>query len=126
MDKYLLDRKVISQEAYDTIADFVHDLMVRGTHDHRPEEMENYPLHHPEVIRYKFSKTKGKIPPHLLTDGLRMAYGHAVIDEHIREDPSMPIDELLKRAYHTFRYRDYEKSVYSTKKRKRGPKWIHR
>ena len=113
MDKHLLERNVISQEAYDTIADFVHDLMDKGTHEIPPELYEAEYPHHPEIIRYLYSKKdgQGKIPRYLLTDGLRIAFGHLVIYEFYREYPSMPIDELLKKAYYNFRYHEYEKQV---------------
>ena len=104
--------------------------MEKGTHKIVPLPYEHELLHNPKIVRYVFSKKKGKIPWYLLTDGLRIAYGHCVIDEYIEKDPAMPTKELLKRAYYTFRYRDYEKSEYChvkryTKGRRGRPRWVH-
>jgi hypothetical protein len=99
-DEYLKEHGIICSYTY---ADMVHDRMDRDARKHghwRHQELDYY--HEEEGIRTWLRKWSHLAYQETLTDYLRVALGHLVLDDMKRRYEYPNEDELIKSAYRSF------------------------
>ena len=110
-DKYLMQHEII----YDRDCSMVHDRMDRDfqVHGHWNHRYEDY-YHNIDGIREWIKKWAHLGYQETLTDYVRVALGHIVLDEmeYKYYDAYESEDELIKSAYRSFIMRGFDKCYF--------------
>lgn len=111
-DDYLKERGVI---CLDTSGDSVHDRMDRDLqlYGHWNHRYEDY-YHDPSGIRDWIRRWDHLGHQETLTDYVRIAYGHLVLDEFAARDEWSDYDDLMQRAYRSYVARGFHRTFYRT------------
>jgi len=108
-DEYLKDRGIICGYTY---ADIVHDRMDRGLTIWGPVHRYVDFYHSEEGIRSWLSRFQHLAYQETLTDYLRIALGHLVLDDIDSRGDWRDEEDLIKRAYRSFIARGYHRKFY--------------
>ena len=108
-DQYLKDHDVIY--GY-TFADTVHDRMDRGLVIYGPDHRSVDYYHSEEGIRNWLRGFSHLAYQETLTDYLRVAMGHLVLDDIESRDEWIDEDDLIKRAYKSFIAKGFHRKFF--------------
>ena len=112
-DDYLKDKGVIYLDSY---PESVHKRMDRGVEWFGPEHREWDYYHGEEGIRDWLSGFEHLAYRETLTDYLRAALGHVVLDDIERRGNYYDEDDLIVRAYRSFVGRGFHRKYYRTRR----------
>ena len=109
-DDYLKERDIIYE---DTSGDTVHDRMDRDfqIHGHWNHRYEDY-YHDPDGIRNWIRSWAHLGYQETLTDYVRIAYGHLVLDEIDSRMEWDDVNDLLKSAYRSYIARGFHRTFF--------------
>jgi len=109
-DDYLKERGILYEDSY---GDSVHDRMDRDLqiHGHWNHRYEDY-YHDPKGIREWISGWAHLGYQETLTDYVRIAYGHLVLDEIESRGEWYDVNNLLQRAYRSYVARGFHRKFY--------------
>lgn len=112
-DEYLREHGVICE---DTKTEAVHSRMDRDLqkHGHWNHRYEDY-YHHPDGIRDWIRKWSHLGYQETLTDFVRVALGHLVLDEMWSKYEYENEDELMKSAYRSYAQRGFNRCHFREK-----------
>lgn len=108
-DDYLREHEIIHEE---TNGNSVHDRMDRGLTTHGPEHRYTDDYHSEEGIRSWLRGMVAIAYQETLTDYVRIANGHRVLDEIESRGEWIDEDDLIKRAYRSFIARGYDRKYF--------------
>lgn len=108
-DEYLKEHGIIHGYAN---ADTVHDRMDRNLAVWGPDRREMDFYHSEEGIREWLGKFSHFAYQETLTDYLRVAMGHLVLDDMASRLPEKNTEELIKSAYRSFIQRGYHRKYF--------------
>jgi len=108
-DEYLKEHGIIHGYTY---ADKVHDRMDRNLTVWGPDHREIDFYHSEDGIREWLRRFSHLAYQETLTDYLRVAMGHLVLDDIASRLPNKNTEALIKSAYRSFTQRGYQRKYF--------------
>ena len=108
-DEYLKEHEIIHD---DTFADKVHERMDRDIGVWGPEHREIDFYHSEKGVRDWLRGFSHFAYQETLTDYLRVAMGHLVLDDIASRFPDKDNEELIKSAYRSFIQRGFDRKYF--------------